>query len=200
MQGFLYHGADPNTRDLDGYTPLLNYVSGYRAEPRIVDLLLRAGACETLVDVDIDAASYVRLRGSDGDGYEEDKVEVLQLLTNAPIDRRWRRRALIVMCIARHNRDFVPVEPIVVSANDTWSRVAAWLLEMGTGAAGTDGIFRSIVGYLLVQASACVCVCSLVWFPFLFLIPICAAPPMFLCVKSTGSARVERRKCDLLQR
>lgn len=72
------------------------------------------------------------------------KSAVLKLLTNAPANRRWRRLALIPMCVARHNRDFVPMNPVEVSDNDSWSDLAAWLLEMVSGG-GTNGIFRTIL-------------------------------------------------------
>lgn len=131
VECFLKFGADPNARDGEGYTPLLNYLRDWSIiQPRIVDLLLRADADETLVGAEgCDAAQYVMREGFDA----VHRSAVLRLLTNAPADRRWRGRALLPMCIARYSRGFVPVEPVAVSDDDPWTVVAAWLLDMGWG-------------------------------------------------------------------
>ena len=134
VEGFISLGADPNDLDLEDFTPFLYYVRWQRPEPRMIDLLLRAGADETIAMKAIN-------RSHD----KERSRAVSRLVKNAPADRRWRRRSLILMCIARHNRDFVPMKPIVLS--DPWTRVAASLLKMGSGG-GTEDMFRIIVGYL----------------------------------------------------
>lgn len=74
-----------------------------------------------------------------------------ELLANAPADRAdnwWRRRALLVLCIARHRRGKAQLlEGWVGNARDDCARVAAWVLDAGLGM-GMKGVFRMIVGYL----------------------------------------------------
>lgn len=147
VQSFVDAGADVNTRNNAGATPLLNYLQdGCVCDMDIgmLDILLRSGADETAVDNHGEGAMEYLHRYGEGE-----YAGVLKLLANAPVDRRWRRRGLVVMCIARHGRGFLEVQPVVVSRNSSnaWPGVARRLVEIGTGD-GTQGIFRTIVGFL----------------------------------------------------
>lgn len=83
-------------------------------------------------------------------GLREEMDRIRELLGNAPAhraDRRWRRRAVLVMCIARHRRgEAQPLSGADGGASDNWTRVAAWVLDVGLES-GTEGLFRTIVGY-----------------------------------------------------
>lgn len=105
----LRHGADVHARDTDGRLPLHKaclYNRWHAAD--VVDLLLRWGADESLVDDE----GYTAARKSWATRVEEDvgmnEVEeaerVRRLLTNAPADRVWRRRGLFIMCRACPNK------------------------------------------------------------------------------------------------
>ncbi|CAN0505923.1 unnamed protein product, partial [Ectocarpus sp. 12 AP-2014] len=115
------HGADFKTQDKDGHTPLHNAVHDpedpYSIHADIVekvDLLLKTGADETVVDNEgktavqrLDAAllhGYILYDGEDDNLARTAR----KLLANAPAhrtDSRWRRRALLVLCIAHHRRE-----------------------------------------------------------------------------------------------
>ena len=143
VQGFVTHGAKIDAYTHSGVTPLYEYVETHDTVvdarmAEIVDVLLRAGADETVVDSDgITAADMLNA---------DTHPLTYKLLVNARIDRRWRRRGLLVMCIARHGRGFLRVKPMAVSRNK-WSRVAKRLVKMGTDA-GEQGVFRTIIGFL----------------------------------------------------
>lgn len=68
---------------------------------------------------------------------EEEHVQrVRRLLVNAPADKAWRRRGLLLLCIARHR-----ARQRRGDVSDFAKRVSAFeLREMG--------LFRTIVGYL----------------------------------------------------
>lgn len=139
VQGFVDYGADLNAINSGGRTPLVELCRWNDHPSRIiVDILLRGGADETLGKRR--AVEYVNL-----------DVNPLthKLLVNAPMDRRWRRRGLLVVCIARHGQGFLVVQPVVVSLynRNDWGHVARRLVEIGTDA-GLHGIFRTIVGFL----------------------------------------------------
>lgn len=180
LSTLLHYGANVNTRDEYGQTPLhraarreLNQSAGfdeYVCDSGIVtetvDFLLKAGADETVVDHSgltaadmFDLVPYRCRRywyffpKDDGEMEEpEDQLAtVLELLANAAADRadrRWRRRAPLVMCIDRHRRGEVQLQVDDAAGNATdWTRASVWVLEAGTGV-GKEGIFRTIVGYL----------------------------------------------------
>lgn len=130
VQGFLEHGADPNAVDKDGYTLLMFVARNYGVDDEfLLDALLQGGADETIVGKDgMTAADIVRAHGNERLG---------QLLANAPVDRRWRRRGLIVMCIARIERTGV-----VVTNGD---HLAEFLRDTNDC---HQGIFHAIIGFL----------------------------------------------------
>lgn len=127
VKGFLEHGAEPNAVNEHGNTPLISEHAG------VVDVLLKGGADETIVGSDgMVAVDFARDWGHEN---------IIQLLVNAPIDRRWRRRGLITMCITtciKHGGVVVP------NNDDDWTHVAEWLVGLGRD----GGIFRTIIGFL----------------------------------------------------
>ena len=168
------HGADFNIQDIEGETPLhCALIETGEKTAEIVDVLLRSGADETIVNEDgLQAAKTV---GSIFSGSEEDNERVRRLLANAPADRVWRRRGYLVLCRANPDRLRRGQEDSNVGAarricreaglartderigeNGTaggtaskkgadahWADVMASVLELQE-----DGIFRAIVEYL----------------------------------------------------
>lgn len=147
VKGYVEYGAKLSDSDgNDSGALIAYYVVGHESSvvdarmAEIVDVLLRGGADETKAD----------FAGKVGADYlQADKHPLThKLLVNAPIDRQWRRRGLIVMCIARHAK-FLVVQPVKVPPNENndWPRLAKRLVEMGTHV-GREGVFRTIVGFL----------------------------------------------------
>lgn len=106
-----------NVRNLDGDTPLHAAAAAAEAEdvvpiwraraPRapaspIVDMLLRAGADESIANNDGHTAVTVPVFKCMGCGrsLREDSRRVCTLLLRAPADRSWRRRGLLLLCRA----------------------------------------------------------------------------------------------------
>lgn len=93
-------GADVDARKDDGCTPLHSAAGRLRADA--IDLLLRHGADETLVNdkgnTPLDVVGR-RVSGNDVSGDAVDSVR--KLLRGAPAERAWRRRKCIVLCRAR---------------------------------------------------------------------------------------------------
>lgn len=132
VKGFLGHGAEPNAVNEHGNTPLITVVRIDSEHADVVDVLLRGGADETIVGSDgMVAVDFARERGHEN---------TVQLLVNAPTDRRWRRRGLITMCITKCTKH----GGVVVPNNDDWTHVAEWLVGLGRD----GGIFRTIIGFL----------------------------------------------------
>ncbi len=112
-RALLKHGANVNARCFSGRTPLLHAVRLTGALPRaaeMVDLLLRSGADETLVNNH--GANAADVLGQGVDEPEEslagDAERVRRLLENAPADRAWRRRGYLVLCRAHPDRVQLP--------------------------------------------------------------------------------------------
>lgn len=159
VRSLVNHGADVNTQDEDGNTPLHNVIApdpdypAYAVDLDIVervDFLLKAGADETVVDSEGKTAMMLSMAPSRGDA--RDQIEhARELLASAPadrVDRRWGRRALLIMCVARHCRgDVQMVDGAAGSTNDNWARMAAWVLDAGLEP-GKQGIFQAVVGYM----------------------------------------------------
>eukprot|EP00752_Nemacystus_decipiens_P012340 g10940.t1 len=103
LSALLRGGADANAVDSNGHTPLhlLCKTSDIcaaksdvrRKTARAADLLLRWGADETLTDND-DRTPLQLIKQGRGTG------SLRVLLDNAPADRTWRRRGMLVMCRA----------------------------------------------------------------------------------------------------
>ncbi len=157
---FVKHGADVNAQDTVGRTPLHHAVSPdphYPISaadldiPEKVDILLKAGADENIVDNDGKTAVLMCMEPSRADAPDQFE-RARELLANASadrIERRWRRRAPLIMCIARHRRGEAQLleREAAGEASNGWTRMAPWVLDAGLEM-GMEGIFRTIVGYL----------------------------------------------------
>lgn len=138
----LRHGAAVNCQDDNGNSAL--HYAASTGIPPLVDLLLRSGADETMVNNKGEkAADRVGTRNP-GCWPRALSDCVRKLLNNAPADRTWRRKGLLLLCVARHGGDH-PLSAERVNVQDGWTRTADWLLGLRLGA---PDIFRTIVGYL----------------------------------------------------
>eukprot|EP00903_Cladosiphon_okamuranus_P020544 g18857.t1 len=185
VRALVTHGAEINARDEECNTPLHRAVRKYDEEDRsvaeVIDFLLRSGADEALTNndgktpaevahqilVDIDSRCYA------DEEYANQAKEavkgILRLLAKAPADRAWRRRRLLLLCIARNRRgqllraDSLDHPPVDIDAQDNsrngsadrnavkersngdWTRVCNWLTGL---ALEQEGVFRTVVGYI----------------------------------------------------
>ncbi len=105
LAALLEHGANANAqRTYHNVTPLhcAATFSSNRRCGEVVDLLLRSGADETLLDDEnatpVDYARDILRAGCSLAN------RVVGLLTNAPADRAWRRRGYLVLCRAHPDR------------------------------------------------------------------------------------------------
>ncbi len=178
LTALLKHGAHVNAQSVSLRTPVLHVAAraGRHGAAAAVDVLLRSGADETIVDEDGNAAADV----VGGDVEEEDRVaedveRVHKLLANAPADRAWRRRGYLVICRAHPDRvEQMPEMRSALTATGRMTRrsdilgrteasrcqdVGGSAVEEGTRADWArvvgavlglqeEGIFRTIVGYL----------------------------------------------------
>ncbi|CAM9898363.1 unnamed protein product [Ectocarpus sp. 13 AM-2016] len=101
----LHSGANVASVNAFGYSPLHGTArqGGRVGVSRMMDLLLRWGADETVVDRDgnrpIDVIGTTNIRAQEGSGHQRGEHESLRkLLANAPADRAWRRRGILVLC------------------------------------------------------------------------------------------------------
>ena len=107
LAALVKHGAHVNAQDGILQTPLYFAATGAGVEgaAEVVNLLLRSGADETIVDRDGKAAADVVAEDVDEEvRMAEDVERVRKLLANAPADRAWRRRGYLVMCRAHPDR------------------------------------------------------------------------------------------------
>eukprot|EP00752_Nemacystus_decipiens_P010506 g9357.t1 len=118
VRAFLKHGLDANDRCQFAQTPLHEATVRAVSAPRrrreaagVVDLLLRSGADETLVDDDGNTAGDLANKElsevtvdededeeSDDTDHESAVERVRELLANAPADKAWRRRGYWALC------------------------------------------------------------------------------------------------------
>eukprot|EP00903_Cladosiphon_okamuranus_P015238 g14084.t1 len=172
----LKHGASVSMRSMAGKTPLHAAAAsaGNPGTAEVVDLLLRRGADEKLVD--IDGQTPADVLGSCFQPSPEaspvlDVDRVRKLLADAPADRAWRRRGYLVLCRAHypagrvrlgHGNIHVHDDSIVKRTRSRagrsrteaeWSGVARMLMGVGADPIslmgdGADIIFEAIVGFL----------------------------------------------------
>jgi ankyrin repeat protein len=95
----LQHGAPVNIDLGGGQTPLHEQVRESNCLQAVVDLLLRWGADETMLNEDGQTSADVLANNSELAPAVAERVR--QLLDNAPKDRAWRRRGWLVMLRAR---------------------------------------------------------------------------------------------------
>lgn len=164
VRALISHGADVNAQDAWGCTPL--YWAAVPALNRraaeAVDLLLKSGADETIANADgRTAIDVVGTAEGCGDIDHQGIDRVCDLLANAPADRAWRRRGLLLLCVTRsRNKQSIAAEgvsipdasSVVRAAKGTFrdkaidsARLAVWVSELGLG---MNEIFRTIVAYL----------------------------------------------------
>lgn len=137
----LRHGAEVNTATTQILTPL-HLAAGFAGSERaaeMVDLLLRWGADESVTDEEgrkagdfvwVDACCGWIAQGVQDTQPAESEQRVRPLLANAPADRTWRRRGLLIMGRAHRGR--------VATAG-----VTAWVMTVGI-----EDVFQGIVSYL----------------------------------------------------
>lgn len=157
MVVLLRKGANVHAENRQGLTSLhvLCMLSPVMADSATAaDLLLRWGADETATDTDGKTSAELIDRDTDLDG------RLGKMLANAPADRTWRRRGILVMC--RPRADDVPgddrkgktdtllclgegVQPDVAAAGrrQEIGRVLARVVELED-----DAVFRMIVRFL----------------------------------------------------
>ena len=179
LAALLKHAALVNNRTPDLRTAL-HYAAtnaGRQGAAEAVDILLRSGADETVLDDNGAAAADVVAEDvEEEDRLAEDVDRVHKLLANAPADRAWRRRGYLVLCRARPDR--VQQTPESSRENtevgrrthrgDKLARAEALSFKEAVGRGVLDkraggewmdvvarvvglqeeGIFRTIVGYL----------------------------------------------------
>ena len=179
VRTFLDHGANVNGRCRSAQTPLHRAIWGAWKNPScrpeaasVVDLLLRLGADETLVDDHGGTAGDLANKelGEENLLFEVVLVRIRELLANAPADKAWRRRGMWALCRAHPDRlqqdlprpdntrmhgskklstrgspggVIVRAGVDLQSNGGSWADAAVWLLQLGE-----EAIFRTIVGYL----------------------------------------------------
>lgn len=128
VRTLLRHGALVNLRDNQGQTVL--HMASHEAHMegivKVVDVLLKAGVDETILDDEQRRAE---------DCFDEESVfavEARRLMRSAPMDRSWRRRGLLLMCMG-------------LGSCDDNNVLAACLVDAREE---VQGVFRTIVGYL----------------------------------------------------
>ncbi|CBN80324.1 EsV-1-21 [Ectocarpus siliculosus] len=142
----LRYGADVNTRCyLFGSSVLHNACTNRDNTEALVDLLLRWGADETVVD----SSGRTPMNHLTEDRFTrhsaETKDKVRKLLVNAPADRTWRRRGWLVMLCERERRKTEKKGCKVARTEEgiVLGGMAAWLL-----AVTDEGVLRTVVGFL----------------------------------------------------
>ena len=124
VRALLKHGADVDALDSFGGTPLLcaalafGIVADQCGAAEMVDLLLRSGADETIVNNQGDTAADVVWDHAE---YQDERLakgaeRVRNLLASAPADRAWRRRGYLVLCRAHPSRVNLPQDSIETHA------------------------------------------------------------------------------------
>ncbi len=150
LRSLLEHEASINVTDNESETPLsiaCDYQSAGFGD--VVDLLLRWGADETIVNkIGVLPADAVKIRVSHGDATQEEVARARDLLIRAPADRAWRRRGWILMIRKRASDE--PKEDITKVVrldegpkNEVLKCAVMWLVGREFG-----GVSRTILGFL----------------------------------------------------
>ncbi|CAN0216505.1 unnamed protein product [Scytosiphon promiscuus] len=161
MASLLHHGSSINATDHDGLTPL-HVVCKSSCDVESVsaaDFLLRRGADETVTDKSGRLAVGLV---ENNIGIDSAKESLKRLLLNAPADRAWRRRGMLVLCrsrpdkvnggrekragkIVRHNSrsETGAAGPATRDAGTYGNSFVGRVVQIGA-----DVIFRRIVGFL----------------------------------------------------
>lgn len=145
MRALIRHGALVDVKD-NGAGTLLTYacriqLSGFW---EVIDILLRNGADETIIDAEGKACLQLLDEGDgcegEGYGFPEDKERAHLLLTRAPNDRAWRRRSWIVIFRSRVLKEESEAAPAYGGSR-----------APGVGYMGVleeEGVFRNVVSFL----------------------------------------------------
>ncbi len=107
LSALLKHGAQANAQDDDLETPLHVAVTngGIHGAAEAVELLLRSGADETILNKNGKTAADILGAGVEEEDRLAENVElVYKLLANAPADKAWRRRGYLALCRAHPDR------------------------------------------------------------------------------------------------
>eukprot|EP00752_Nemacystus_decipiens_P012621 g11177.t1 len=153
MAKLLEKRANINVTDDNGLTPLhvvCMTAANHALAVETADFLLRKGADETITDDDGNTPKDLIESGADPSG------RLQRLLVNAPADRTWRRRGMLVLCRARS------IKVVAGDGDGKVGKVPCHGKEVGAGAAaGGRGcvltrmvgledkeVFRSIVMFL----------------------------------------------------
>ena len=162
LTALLRYGAHVNVQTVFLVTPLHCAAAraGIQGAAEVVDVLLRSGADETIVDDEAKTAADVVAFGvEEEDRVAEDVERVRQLLKNATADRAWLRRGYLVLCRAHPERVKHASEMTSSSAHTgsedvggcaadeitscEWTAVVPKILELQE-----EGIFRTILRFL----------------------------------------------------
>ena len=170
MRALVSRGADINTQNQNGDSPLhfAARAAGDKGAADLIDFLLKSGAEESMVNRNNEAPSDVVGQRGHEDDTEENMGQVRTLLANAPADRAWRRRGLLLLCIARYRADgqqstcsagaipCIDVQKpssmelpgsgfVKEGGGGEWNRCAAWVAGL---VQSNEGIFRTIVSFM----------------------------------------------------
>eukprot|EP00752_Nemacystus_decipiens_P012623 g11179.t1 len=139
MAKLLEKGANVNVTDDNGLTPL-HVVCMTAAKKALAveraDFLLRRGADETITDDDGNTPKDLIESGADPSG------RLQRLLVNAPADRTWRRRGMLVLCRGRS------IKVVAGDGDGKVGKVPCHGKEVGAGAAagGRGCVLTRVVG------------------------------------------------------
>lgn len=139
VAALLHHGALVNTQNETGQTVLHMAVRNGREQTtvEIVDMLLRAGADETLLDCDgYDVEDLLDLNTPFA-------LEALELIRSAPRDRAWRRRGNFIMSVEFGWSSTLSI--VNTRSRHGRHRFVEWLRNTRDS---KEGVFRNIVAYL----------------------------------------------------
>lgn len=151
ITALLDNGSSINEKGNDGWTPLHLVCKTSTTEEKsakIADLLLRWGADETATDNDGRTPQDLI------DGGKDEDRRLRQVLANAPADRSWRRRGVVVMCRIHADKKLSKdstrrAEKVLRQGKESRPGPAArcnvlwWVVEQEV-----DSIFRTLVEFL----------------------------------------------------